>query len=47
MVTAQLICTFVFRYTKSRFSHDAADIGKHFFKDDLFFSKCDILYVNE
>ena len=26
-VTAKLICVFVFAYSKSRFSHDAAHIG--------------------
>ena len=29
-VTAQLICAFVFAYTKSRFSHDKGQIILHF-----------------
>ena len=34
MVTAKLICVFVFAYAKSRFSHIAAQIGMHFQLDD-------------
>ena len=39
-VTAQLICAFVFAYTKSRFSHEAAQMLTLYLKDSRKFTVC-------
>ena len=50
-VTAQLICTFVFAYAKSRFSHDAAQMkGTQNLKKLLHFPKfvsCNFLKIKQ